>query len=290
MNRFSMQFDLTTRSQRPARGGFTLIELLVVIAIIALLAAILFPVFTRARERARQTSCMSNEKQLGIGLLQYTQDYDETYANGMVHWAGTSGEGWAGNIYPYVKNLDVYICPDDKTSEAGYDTVSYMYNENIAVNPVLSKMSGPSKTVMLCEVSGATTYELDKDEPSLQTSLWQGSTAGNGPEYLPGNGQAIVYQTGVLGGEPLTTSGSWYETFATTGLHSDGSDILFADGHVKWELPQYISPGWNNTHNATDETPNMTIGSGSTYVAASVNFTGNSAVTGGPFQATFSLQ
>src|SRR5579872_7119000 len=93
--------------------GFTLIELLVVIAIIAILAAILFPVFAKVREKARQTSCLSNEKQLGLGILQYTQDNDESFMpsdNGAV---GMNGHGWASRIYPYVKSTGVYSCPDD---------------------------------------------------------------------------------------------------------------------------------------------------------------------------------
>ncbi|MFN4180181.1 MAG: DUF1559 domain-containing protein, partial [Armatimonadota bacterium] len=105
-----------------AHGGFTLIELLVVIAIIAILAAILFPVFSQAREKARQSSCTSNLRQLNMGLAQYVQDYDEKFPN--YFW----GEGcdsnnplypnpysatWFRGIYPYVRNLQLYACPSD---------------------------------------------------------------------------------------------------------------------------------------------------------------------------------
>src|SRR5579862_2964608 len=112
-----------------ARSGFTLIELLVVIAIIAILAAILFPVFAQAREKARSASCLSNTKQLGLGLVMYVQDYDETfpywswwyssdlgggpyndgspYSAGFNHWESF----WFNAIYPYVKNAQVYSCP-----------------------------------------------------------------------------------------------------------------------------------------------------------------------------------
>jgi prepilin-type N-terminal cleavage/methylation domain-containing protein len=97
--------------------GFTLIELLVVIAIIAILAAILFPVFAKVREKARQTTCASNLKQLGLAFVQYTQDYDET---GPVHTAtGGSAIGWAGELYPYVKSKGLFTCPDDSTSASG---------------------------------------------------------------------------------------------------------------------------------------------------------------------------
>src|SRR3982750_4482024 len=95
-----------------SRKGFTLIELLVVIAIIAILAAILFPVFAKAREKARQISCASNERQLGLGFMQYTQDYDECLPT--THW-GTP-VGWAGQLYPYIKSAGLFKCPDDPTA------------------------------------------------------------------------------------------------------------------------------------------------------------------------------
>jgi len=112
-------------SRQPRKAtGFTLIELLVVIAIIAILAAILFPVFAQAREKARATSCLSNVKQLTLGFMMYVQDYDEYFP----HWNWTHnsdfGTGdpttkgvystvWFNAIYPYVKNGQVYTCPDD---------------------------------------------------------------------------------------------------------------------------------------------------------------------------------
>jgi len=93
------------------RHGFTLIELLVVIAIIAILAAILFPVFARAREKARQASCQSNEKQLTLGFLMYAQDYDERLP-GQITWTNSGTEyTWHSKIFPYIKNVPVYTCP-----------------------------------------------------------------------------------------------------------------------------------------------------------------------------------
>ncbi len=94
------------------RRGFTLIELLVVIAIIAILAAILFPVFARAREKARQTSCLSNVKQLSLGVLMYTQDYDERLPYCDCN-AYSSGTNWAISTQPYVKNAQIFVCPSD---------------------------------------------------------------------------------------------------------------------------------------------------------------------------------
>jgi prepilin-type N-terminal cleavage/methylation domain-containing protein len=116
---FGKRTPITSRKS----AGFTLIELLVVIAIIAILAAILFPVFAKAREKARQVSCLSNQKQLGLGFLQYNQDYDDNYPTGS---AGPLGQGWGGVIYPYVKSTGVYKCPDDATTNvANGATISY---------------------------------------------------------------------------------------------------------------------------------------------------------------------
>jgi len=100
------------------RQGFTLIELLVVIAIIAILAAILFPVFARAREKARQSSCLSNLKQLGLAFLQYAQDYDET----MVSGSGYQGNSinWQYKVAPYIKNIQIYSCPSRGESSFSY--------------------------------------------------------------------------------------------------------------------------------------------------------------------------
>ena len=114
---------LVLRNRRGRSAGFTLIELLVVIAIIAILAAILFPVFARARDKARQASCMSNLKQIGLALMQYAQDYDESHPGvwfGPVSkqpWSqpsdATTFYKWMDAVYPYVKNEQVFHCPSD---------------------------------------------------------------------------------------------------------------------------------------------------------------------------------
>src|SRR5947209_11018338 len=108
-----------TASRR--RLGFTLIELLVVIAIIAILAAILFPVFAQAREKARQAMCISNTRQIGLALMQYCQDYDETVVpnnNQVTGSASTTWLSWPDFLQPYIKNTQVFTCPSSHRSES----------------------------------------------------------------------------------------------------------------------------------------------------------------------------
>ena len=138
--------------RRPSRksSAFTLIELLVVIAIIAILASILFPAFAKAREKARQTSCLSNEKQIGTAMLMYIQDYDEINPSGLYITNTTSsqpGAGWAQQVYTYVKNQQVYACPDDPGG------ISYGMNVN-AAGQSEAVFTAPASTVLLFEVYG----------------------------------------------------------------------------------------------------------------------------------------
>ncbi|RYG54847.1 DUF1559 domain-containing protein, partial [bacterium] len=131
--------QLSSTSVVNRRRAFTLIELLVVIAIIAILAAILFPVFGRARENARRSSCQSNLKQIGLGIMQYTQDYDENFPLSLsLSNSVTSNPpvGWADSIQPYLKSTQIYQCPSDSVAPgtdptlAGY--TDYWYNCNLS--------------------------------------------------------------------------------------------------------------------------------------------------------------
>lgn len=248
------------------RAGFTLIELLVVIAIIAILAAILFPVFAKAREKARQTSCLNNEKQLSLGILQYLQDYDETFPSGV----GTSSNGtaqinWAQQIYSYVRSTAVYKCPDDPTQvDTPYSVLSYAINAQLSIyNGGMTQISAyslptltaPVKTVLLCEVqmgryTGGTTTKCQPDSPTPNAYGWVTYGA-----YAPSNQYAIndtygysfkypngQYATGVFANPGGATAG--VQPFTNTGVHSDGSNYLLADGHVKWMRGTSVSEGY----------------------------------------------
>jgi len=279
--------------QKTDKKGFTLIELLVVIAIIAILAAILFPVFAKVREKARQTSCLSNEKQLGLGFMQYIEDYDENFMpadNGPVQM---KGHGWGCRIYPYVKSTGVYGCPDDFTiPNAGTTKVSYAFN--VDLDPTTggifntftqSSLAAPSVTVLLDEIMGCS---ADVSDPVGTNADYTESTDGDdgGGDWLKWASQ----QTGAMGGLPYNSS--FYS--APTGLHTDGSNFLMADGHAKWLRGASVSPGgvpWANTTAGTTPAANCQQGAceynwggGLASNAAGTGELGN----GNNFQVTFS--
>jgi prepilin-type N-terminal cleavage/methylation domain-containing protein/prepilin-type processing-associated H-X9-DG protein len=193
---------------RRASRGFTLIELLVVIAIIAILAAILFPVFARAREKARQTSCLSNLKQLGTAALAYAQDFDERLmANNCVVGFYTLPNGspstsanclWMYQMYPYVANHQVYNCPSSSTrlDPAAYDgSLGYGKNEILSTYP-LAKITHPAETILMCD---AQYYLADWD----------------------------------VRADPDASSGS-DNADPPYNKHNDGANFNFCDGHAKW--------------------------------------------------------
>jgi prepilin-type N-terminal cleavage/methylation domain-containing protein/prepilin-type processing-associated H-X9-DG protein len=225
--------QIATNSVR--RGGFTLIELLIVISIIAILAGLLFPVFARAREKARQTACIANEKQLGIALILYAQDYDEQFPSGTI---GMLGRGWAGQVYPFVKNRDVYKCPDDSPHDDDGDPnhlISYGMNCN-AARASQAELSSPSLTVLAFEVNDSF---ADVVVPETVSPTGRGLPTDNCPSLCGKPFGADYYATGNIGGvsPPVSTTVRPY--------HDPMSNYLAADGHVKALRGENISPGFD---------------------------------------------
>ncbi|MBC7805852.1 MAG: DUF1559 domain-containing protein [Akkermansiaceae bacterium] len=222
------------------KRAFTLIELLVVIAIIAILAAILFPVFSQAREKARQTSCLSNLKQIGLGFEQYKQDYDGVYPINRERTAedppSSDAEetiAWPELVEPYIKNGKVtkadgtvsytdgiYHCPSD-TADTPVGP-SYSINAWLEYGFGEEKMEYPSATIVLAEKRG----DIEEEHFVWWFSPWPAFPA---PVNTP------IKQTDNLLNE-ITASSPEEEQEAAlqSQRHSNGANWLYADGHVKW--------------------------------------------------------
>jgi prepilin-type N-terminal cleavage/methylation domain-containing protein/prepilin-type processing-associated H-X9-DG protein len=273
--------------------GFTLIELLVVIAIIAILAAILFPVFAKAREKARQISCTSNEKQLGLAFLQYSEDNDEHLPCGINHRVQTpEGAGWAGAIYPYVKSTGVYKCPDDSTGVSGTNyPVSYAYNgqkiardntgDPVGIAAAISQFNAPAVTVLAFEAQGIQANITLGDEGYHADNNVQLSPTSDGVEIYNGKSGSVKTVFGDLG--PTLTGRNWNITSASTAIHTEGSNFLLADGHVKWLRQSAVSTGVL----ASSPTSPQNTG-GPEAIGYDSQACGTEDLSSGPFAATFS--
>lgn len=251
--------------------GFTLIELLVVIAIICILAAILFPVFATAREKARQSTCASNEKQIGLAMMQYAQDNDETYAlteytNNSTFWIG-----WINLINPYVKvptnysggSAYIYHCPDDlsRGQNAGQNALTTSYTlpaEQYSSGGESGDGYFAHKEQTLTTVSPNVKYSLGRQTSEIAAPdatfmvvemHYAGSIFGTSDQELCyGPFGASPYHPGGLSGGWATQdcsgavdgkcSSSVLGDYQQTPPHSGGYNYLFCDGHVKWIHPE----------------------------------------------------
>ncbi len=206
------------------RKGFTLIELLVVIAIIAILAAILFPVFARAREKARQTSCLSNLKQIALASRMYGQDYDETVTPCQVGGSGRPYYMFPELLTPYIKNTQVFICP----SRSGQGWIG---NGN---------GSGPP---FACVKAGAIATNYS---PNYCISAGYATTVKEAQLIRPA--ESIEYADGLCpNAQPTLLTTTCYGVDAQR--HNGGANCSFYDGHAKWYNSSSILPGnrlWAN--------------------------------------------
>lgn len=226
--------------QASVRRAFTLIELLVVIAIIALLAAILFPVFGRARENSRRAACMSNLKQIGLGIMQYVQDFDERMPNhgsptnvsvgdAIIDFMNTSSTGsgygypWAPNflygIFPYTKSTQILVCPSTvATTTSPYtpttQSADSYYGNGVVLRPrglAVASIAGSANVVLMDESNNFSNLCLVR--PAVN------STWGCGAQYIYWHNNA----------------GTTEATETYMNNHFIGSNFLYCDGHVKWK-------------------------------------------------------
>ena len=238
------------KSVNDCRKGFTLIELLVVIAIIAILAAILFPVFQKVRENARRTSCASNERQIGIALIQYVQDSDEIFPLSSYAMPGTTPYplsplgggivdaqryGWVESVYPFVKSSKVFACPDVTNGAlwSGGSWSTWPIGVNYAINgwianhhnnhnnsgdtthvgngsSALAQFDFPSSTIMLSEIGNGAA------DSYVSEYFVQGWGGDYNDDWISSNLSSATYSAN------------------SVNKHSNGSNYAFVDGHVKF--------------------------------------------------------
>jgi prepilin-type N-terminal cleavage/methylation domain-containing protein/prepilin-type processing-associated H-X9-DG protein len=231
--------------QRPC--GFTLIELLVVIAIIAILAAILFPVFAQARDKARQTACLSNAKQVGTGLMMYAQDYDEAIVPYFITYPSTTG-GFGSNVMftrlldPYIKNMNVWTCPsalDISAAQTSIRSIGMNVNVGVQVPP-----PAPRINYYLPDIAEpASLIVMGDAQPLTIDSLANPNVTGF---------QACsAVKAEIAGTKPPSTNAHFTR-------HANGAVFTFADGHAKWmKARNTIIPKslWMPNHTAFTDIP-----------------------------------
>ena len=212
--------------------AFTLIELLVVIAIIAILAAILFPVFAQARAKARQAACLSNMKQIGTAMMMYTQDYDECYpVNNMSYGNTTSlatNGGWARHLHPYHKSVEVYYCPDARMTDPGW------------IHAIPGPGGDTATQIMVPRYQiGATEFVVKVANATNPPAPVPISSVGRPADLviIADSLHIIFNRVGRIinanyGSNNLSAPPE--RPVPTMARHNGGSTLLFGDGHAKW--------------------------------------------------------
>jgi prepilin-type N-terminal cleavage/methylation domain-containing protein/prepilin-type processing-associated H-X9-DG protein len=233
------------------RSGFTLIELLVVIAIIAILAAILFPVFAQAREKARQAACLSNLKQLGLAQSMYTQDYDETLPKAIHQMPDGSLFIWPLEVAPYVKNTAVFRCPSDRHPMMVAQFLSSALQKQITdfgisvicnydVMPPedlqsvrLTQLDAPADLISIVDMRDVGAYPgwagywgVLPFQATIRAGLY-------GTQTLSGD-QVMSALTAAEAGKAPSGEGQKFGPRVATLRHNGGENYIFADGHAHW--------------------------------------------------------
>ncbi len=248
------------------KRGFTLIELLVVVAIVAILAAILFPVFQKVRENARRTACMSNLKQVALGVIQYQQDNDEFYV--LTERGGDVDDAheyyWGDMLQPYLKSWAVLTCPDAPNPtqfKTGVTTYSQQWSYHYGINDVtanitacnpdgtngpdtagcqhvgvagqlLARVSAPAVTVLIVD---AVPYDLVTG-PTLGAPSLAGPS--NDPNALSQERHEVNWQVGHRDSAHLSNQGQLQDGYPR---HADGFVLVMADGHAKWRRRTFVN-------------------------------------------------
>ncbi len=239
---------MKNQSNNSTKKAFTLIELLVVIAIIAILAAILFPVFARARESARRSSCLSNLKQIALGVKQYTQDYDGRFPyatnTSPTHTSGTTPAGggplgWSESIQPYVKSIQLLQCPSDEKPQdpdpKDRQFTDYAINAELSNSNFAQSMTPGAKPEY--GRGGLKQAAVERSSLTLLVVEGKGSLSGSSASYRFNGAQPSVTGNRYSHNKPDiggTAGGGRVSSSNIIDRHLDGSNFAFVDGHVKF--------------------------------------------------------